>query len=85
MMSSFVQWKLSVFFIVATLITEVLFKQFLIRTAVLRVEHTVADREVKWILQFQTIAGAHGTICTFHSGYFDTDVLFQQFLIGAAV
>jgi len=29
--------------------------------------------------------GACGTIRTFHSGYFDTDVLFEQFLIHATV
>jgi len=48
-------------------------------------ESNIADREGQWIFEFQTITGVHGTICTFHSGYFDSDVLFQQFLICAAV
>jgi len=59
----------------ATLIAEVLFKQFLIRA-----ELKIPDREEQWILQFQTIAGARGTIIFPHSGYCDYKRTFQTVL-----
>ena len=65
---------------VATLITEVHFKQFLIRT-----ELNIADREEQWILQFLMIIGARGTIIFFTAATLITDILFEQFLIHTAV
>jgi len=65
---------------VATFITRVLFEHFLLCN-----ESNIADREGQWILQFQTITGASGTIVFFIVDTVITDVVFQQFLIRTAV
>jgi len=65
----------SVLFIVATLITEVLFKQLLMCN-----ELNMAEREGKWILHFQTMAGTHSTIVFFIVATFDYRCTFQTVL-----
>jgi len=44
-------------------------------------ESNIADREGQWILQFQTITGAHSTITFFIMATMITGMLFEQFLI----
>ena len=45
----------------------------------------IANREGKWILQFQMIIGACNAIVFFIVATLITDVLFKQFLIHTAV
>ena len=40
----------------------------------------IADRERQWMLQFQPITGAYGTIRNLHSNYFDYRGTFQTVL-----
>ena len=73
-------------FIVAILIAEVLFKQFLIRTAVWWVEHSL-HRSIMDTSFFQTIINmieVRGTISFFWYAWI-VEVLFEQFLIRNAV
>ena len=84
-MASFAFQEIICIFHSGYLNTGVCFEQLLICTAVLQVEHTVANREEKWILQLQTITGACGTIVLFILATLITDVLFKQFLIRTAM
>ena len=61
--------KLSIFFMVATLITELLFKQLLICIAVWWVEHRWQRREMDISVSDDNRGARHHRI--FHSGFFD--------------
>jgi len=79
MMASFVQQEIVRIFIVATLITEVLLKQFWIHTTVYN-KLNIAGKEGQWIFQLQMVTGAGGTIHIFHSDYFDYRCTFRTVL-----
>jgi len=74
-MASLRNEKSSVLFIVATFITEVLFKQFLICTALWQVEHSWQRRVMDTSVSDDNRGARHHHI--FHSGYFDYRRTFQ--------
>jgi len=70
--------KLFVFFVVATLITEVLFKQLLTHIAVQRVEHSWRRREMDTSVSDDIWSARHHHI--FHGGYFEYRHTFRTVL-----